>query len=473
MSNKFTDFLSSVATGFFDVKGNMGDFQHAARLYVNDTFRLAPKTKFLYYAVFNINPKAIAKTGFQEKHRRELNYLVKKMDLPKFTLNTENVNQYNRKTTSYTKISYDPVNLVFHDDNNGVTNSLWALYYGHYFQDRLNIRDANGDIRPAAYQNNTFQSKQAFPFRYGLDGNSMNGDNPFFYSIQLITLSKQRFFSYMLCNPKITNWQHDTMDQSDGNGVVQNTMTLAYDAVIYNSGTVSLGNPRDFAELHYDRTPSPIAGEEILINTAEGLVSAGFNALENIFGDLFQTDSFTGVGDDVATARQTASYGFNNAASYGGAVETSILTSLGGAAVSGISGFANYAFGNTDSTTGTPTISADNLYQPQLVADVESGFNTGSAARASAINDSFGGVSSPPLLASNYASDAYALSLPSNLSGANESNSFGSYNTASSTVPTGGAIDYQAFASLDRSTVSQELVSNSPFGNTEPPDAFA
>ena len=43
----------------FTIGLNLRDWQHAARLYVDDTYRLAPKPKFLHYAVFNINQNAI------------------------------------------------------------------------------------------------------------------------------------------------------------------------------------------------------------------------------------------------------------------------------------------------------------------------------------------------------------------------------------------------------------------------------
>ena len=118
------------------------------------------------------------------------------------------------------------------------------------------------------------------PFRYGLDNDS---DEPFFNSIQLFTLSRQRFFSYLLCNPKITKWEHDNVDQSEGNGILANKMTIAYDSVIYNSGLVEEDEPAGFAVLHYDKTPSPIAGDIALQNGIAG-----------IFGDVFSLNQFGG-----------------------------------------------------------------------------------------------------------------------------------------------------------------------------------
>ena len=280
MANKFQRFLGDMALGFLAPKGNMADFQHAARLYTDHTFRLAPKNKFLYYVVFNVNPDALNDISFEDRHILELNYLVKTADLPKYTLKTETLNQYNRKTNVYTSIQYDPVNLTLHDDNNGITNKLWALYYSYYFADTRNIRDPNADISPVAFDRNTYQPKNRIPFRYGLDNGS---DEPFFNSIQLFTLSRQRFFSYLLCNPKITKWDHDSVDQSSGNGILENKMTIAYDAVIYNSGVVQPDDPAGFAVLHYDNTPSPIVGEETLRNGIAG-----------IFGDDFSLNGFGG-----------------------------------------------------------------------------------------------------------------------------------------------------------------------------------
>lgn len=304
MANKFNKFLGDVLRGFLAPKGNMADFQHASRLYVDDTFRLAPKNKFLYYVVFNINSEALNDVSFQDRHQLELNYLVKSADLPKYTIATETLNQYNRKTNVYTKIQYDPVTITLHDDNNGISNMLWALYYGYYFNDRQNSMDPYSDVRPPAYERSLYDDKSQFPFRYGMDVDNGFDDlsgtpYPFFNSIQLFTLSRQRFFSYLLCNPKITKWDHDTVNQSEGNGVIENKMTLAYDAVIYNSGMVDVDDPAGFALLHYDNTPSPIAGEEIFQNGMAG-----------IFGDLFSLNSFASPTNFLSNLRGTNQFNY-------------------------------------------------------------------------------------------------------------------------------------------------------------------
>ena len=59
MANKFTKFLGSVVDGIFGSRGDMSDYQHAARLFTDDYMKLAPKVKFLYHVVFNINQQAV------------------------------------------------------------------------------------------------------------------------------------------------------------------------------------------------------------------------------------------------------------------------------------------------------------------------------------------------------------------------------------------------------------------------------
>lgn len=376
--------------GFLDPKGNLADYQHASRLFVDDTFRLAPKNKFLYYVVFNINPDALTDVSFQDRHRLELNYLVKTAELPKYTIKTETLNQYNRKTNVYTSIAYDPITISLHDDNNGITNMLWALYYGYYFNDRNNSSDPYTDINPIAYGNTAYNDKSYSPFRYGLDTDN-EGDvsgtlAPFFESIQLFTLSRQRFFSYLLCNPKITKWDHDALDYSEGSGVVENKMTLAYEAVIYNSGMVDVDDPTGFAVLHYDNTPSPIAGDEIIENGIAG-----------IFGDVFSLNSFaspssyitggiTNYSNPYLNMGNQMPYGYGTPDFYGSTMYSPY----------GIGGLQNYNFGGRPTLTGA-LIGAGIGLAGRFAGNILNNFNnkSGIEERTAAINEKYSGVATP------------------------------------------------------------------------------
>jgi hypothetical protein len=107
---------------------------------------------------------------------------------------------------------------------------------------------------PAAYQRNSFRGSALNTFRYGLD----NGASvPFFSSIQIFQLARHQYQSYTLINPIITSWSHEGLN-SASNEASQNSMTMAYEAVIYGAGAVSRGTPKTFATEFYDNMPSPL-----------------------------------------------------------------------------------------------------------------------------------------------------------------------------------------------------------------------
>ena len=137
MANKFTRFLRGVGEGLTNPKGVMANWDHATRLYVEDTYRLSPRTKFLFYVRFELDKSVISSLTFQQKHADEIGYLIKSTDLPKYKFDTVTKNQYNRKKIFYSNFSYESLSLTFHDDSNGVMNSMYALYMSSYVQDRL------------------------------------------------------------------------------------------------------------------------------------------------------------------------------------------------------------------------------------------------------------------------------------------------------------------------------------------------
>lgn len=262
-SNK--SFLDNLSSGALNPKGNLADYQHAARLYVDSQFALTPKSKFLYHVTFNINPNATAVIPqLTEKHQNELNMLVKNVDLPGFKIETDVKHQYNKKAVVQKRIDYDPVNITFHDDNFGVTTALWEAYYRYYYRDGNYATTDNagspGIVTPQYKQASRLSSTES-PFsgnvsRYGFDNDSFE---PFFSNIVIYQMSRKRYTAMTLVNPIISSWQHDTMDQTVSD-FVESRMTLDYEAVFYTRGPVTQGSaPKGFGTEHYDTTPSPIS----------------------------------------------------------------------------------------------------------------------------------------------------------------------------------------------------------------------
>jgi hypothetical protein len=300
--NKFVRYLTQgFVGGLLNPKGNMANWQHATRLFVDDNYRLAPRTKFMFYAQFELDRTAVKSNVFTEKHSNEIGFLIKGTDLPKFTIDTVTKNQYNRKKLVYKNITYDPISMTFHDDNAGIINALWAIYYGYYFQDRA--------LPDAAFSDTKYRPQYGplDTFRYGLD-NDKSVD--IFKSISIYTLSRKRFNGYTLINPRIQNWAHGSVAYGD-NDVLESTMTVQYESVRYSSGNVSVNNPKGFATLHYDVSPSPlsVAGGGVARLTGTGGVLDG---ISQVFGAVGSGSAFGSVGGFLGTAIAAANT-YNNA----------------------------------------------------------------------------------------------------------------------------------------------------------------
>jgi hypothetical protein len=298
MANKFTRYLSEFGSGLIEgvtkPKGQLSDYRHATRLFIDNGLRLSPKTKFLFYVYFEMDNTVRGMSPFSAKHKNEAGLLVKSADLPKFNFESVTKNQYNRKKIIYKQINYEPVNINMHDDSNSVISAMWALYYGYYIGDRHNPN--------AAYESNHYRATGTNKdnFRYGLD-NDKSVD--FFKSVTIYTMSRRRFVGYTLVNPRIKSWSHGGMDYSAGE-FNESQMTLEYEAVRYSTGNVSVGSPKGFATLHYDTVPSPlsVAGGGVATLTGEGGVLDG---LEQIFGDVGSGAAFNTPGGFIGTLAKT------------------------------------------------------------------------------------------------------------------------------------------------------------------------
>tara|TARA_S200000501_G_scaffold170598_1_gene160672 strand:+ start:610 stop:1995 length:1386 start_codon:yes stop_codon:yes gene_type:complete len=247
---KINDYLQ----GFQNGLPGMKDYRHASRLYIDDNFKLMPKQKFLFHVVFNLD-ESLFETAFTSNEQYQLNMLVKAADLPRYGYNVEEKIQYNKKMYTATRIQYEPVNITFHDDHADTVNAFWKKYYEYTIADGvsmnsdLQISNTKDDYYKTAYIGSTN--------KYGLDTPKQR-QKPYLKGIEIFVLHKQRFTSMTLVNPVIGSFAHDTLDQADGTGIMQNTMQIFYETVLYKSGIVNVNNVPGFATINYDKEPSPL-----------------------------------------------------------------------------------------------------------------------------------------------------------------------------------------------------------------------
>ena len=247
------NFLKGIQNG----QPGMKDFRHASRLYIDDHHKLAPKHKFLYHVVFDLDD-TVGVNSFTEAERRELNMLVRAVDLPKYNMNYEEKVQYNKKMYTNTRIVYEPINITFHDDHADTVNAFWKKYYEYNVADPVQLGEAIQNISKDDYYN----TDRTYT-KWGLDTPKQRR-KPYLRNITIFVLHNQRFTSFSLVNPVIGSFSHDNLDQADGTGVLQNQMQILYETVRYNSGVIrpqgfnrGEGVP-GFATIHYDNEPSPL-----------------------------------------------------------------------------------------------------------------------------------------------------------------------------------------------------------------------
>ncbi len=211
-----------------------------------------------------------------------LSYVVKTVDLPKYNITHEYMNQYNRKRLIQTKINYEPINLTFHDDGNDIVRNMWYNYYSYYYKDASqkygSTPNTNGSAGASQNKSNGFGGwdRDIYATKrdvndWGYIGESVNdgkstgltengGKPPFFRDIRIFGFDKNhKYAEYILINPIITNWAHDQYDYSAGNGIMQNSMTIAYESIKYSTGAPNSTAPGFAKPTHYDTTRSPIA----------------------------------------------------------------------------------------------------------------------------------------------------------------------------------------------------------------------
>ena len=247
--------INNFLKGFQDGLPGMKDYRHASRLYIDDNFKLMPKQKFLFHVVFNTDEELFF-DKFSPNERLELNMLVKACDLPKYDMSYEEKIQYNKKMYAATRIAYEPVNITFHDDHADTVNAFWKKYYEYNIADSINM---NNDLTISNTKDDyyLFGSDKRPTTKFGMDTPKQRR-KPYLKGIEIFVLHKQRFTSMTLVNPVIGSFSHDNLDQADGAGVLNNTMQILYETVIYKSGIINRNNIPGFATVHYDNSPSPL-----------------------------------------------------------------------------------------------------------------------------------------------------------------------------------------------------------------------
>jgi hypothetical protein len=324
-----SNFLGSVLGGLLN-SNNLQDYQHAARTFKSNNYALLPKTKRWWHIVFEINGAAKAlidqvrlEMGGSDKLRygsadwstvagnTQLSVLVKSVKLPSYKFETKKLNQYNRQIINVSKINYDPIQVVFHDDSLNLIRNFWDAYYVYYGQDsryrRMQSIVNQGLAIPDAWtQDNIAYSSlytENFTQHWGLDtvngaDQALDRSSPFFDSIKIYHFSRPvvtqgntenafpHYAEYTLVNPVITGFEHDSLDYTSADSCVNN-MTIEYETVLYAQGVLD-SNSTEISSwsavnrTYYDNSASPLGSPQANIFGSQGILSTG----STVIGDI-------------------------------------------------------------------------------------------------------------------------------------------------------------------------------------------
>ena len=218
------------------------DWQHASRTFVDGLYRLSPKIGSMFHVYIDLNSQV------PHSDTSEIGLMAKSVTLPKFTVQNKTLNAYNRKNIVQERINYDPISLTFHDDSSDIVNKFWQGYYQYYYRDWNHSEALYG-------MGSKYQKRQAQDWGFSPVGpNAIN----YITSIRIYSLHQKSFSSYILINPTIQSFAHG-QHQAGEYTPLENTMTVAYEAVHYESGSVRSGKVLGFNHVHYDKTPSPLS----------------------------------------------------------------------------------------------------------------------------------------------------------------------------------------------------------------------
>jgi hypothetical protein len=292
-SSLFTDLTGA---GFFYEKTS----RHATynfNLEAPSLYRNFPRLPFEYYINISLNNVGTAasyiQSYFNAAQWQQIAPIVKTVEMPSFKIQTDTINEYNRKRISQTKIINEPVKVVFHDVCDGKTLKFWEMYYRYYFLDgnepgkneaaqnppnnkKYSVEQFLQNITPAFNPNlaslpssivNAFQpaSPTSADLPYNTVGTKENNNNilantlnnwqfgfnlpqvsnirNLIQAIEIYQVHAGRFNQVVLVNPRISAFTHDVLNYAGADKTLELTFTFEYEYAYYIIQNMQLNDP--------------------------------------------------------------------------------------------------------------------------------------------------------------------------------------------------------------------------------------
>ena len=326
------------------------DYRHAAKIFGPSNSSLLPKTKNWFHIYFQLNPEVVtqvaqslatatesSRINWKSSNLPVLGVLARTVSLPNIKFEVKKNNQYNRWSLNTVKTNYEPISISLWDDTINVIDHFLYSYYQYMNADPNYVSwktaQTQGMNVPSQWSqsNGNISSVYSPDFgSFGLDtlpttstgtqlvpapGYSFSRLNSFFESIRIYQFNRSvdtsigaEYNEFVLVNPVITNFEHDSLDTSSSE-FMTNKMTIEYETVLYNSGHLNndeIASWDSVTATLFDNTQSPL-GQAGVGSTISSIV----NTVEGAIGVSSTVSSNKGGVTSVATVLAEASGGVN------------------------------------------------------------------------------------------------------------------------------------------------------------------
>jgi hypothetical protein len=282
---------------------------------LGDTLDKLPRFKNHYFVAFHYTD--LGPTNANPKSLIDVMHRIKSVDAPKFDIDTETLNQYNKPRIVPLRINYQPITITFHDDKSNYTTDFWRRIYQFYFLNGQRLSNSQYSTRDSdvVIDNGATIHKQYNDYGYYI-GNKENKKN-LFYHMSLYMLQNGMCTRMDLVNPQLQSMQHDLFSQDMSGELAQNTTIWGYENVVYYSSRAidaeqtlgahgfHSGNSTIFqpAPGHYDEETGKTVYRETYTTTATGESTAPKGNSGGFEDDIIYDDDFESAFDYSTSAQ--------------------------------------------------------------------------------------------------------------------------------------------------------------------------
>jgi hypothetical protein len=258
-------------------------------------FLSVPKSKFMFYVRFlrtgasSLNSDGTvniaADITFGQNVSSDIGFIVKHIERPRITFETETLNQYNKKRVVQKKVSYNPIQITFHDTIDNQVYRMFQSYFEFYFADSQHTSTLD-------WTNDVIASQiLASNIGWGFIGSNLTaGLANYFSTIEVYQVFSGYYNQYNLMNPKFLSFDPDSLDYAETQGINEIAMGIGYEGVDFVANGASLATNLALVDMmgldrsdFYEPFSGPVVGPGFInVDGLANLLSAPLNALNSI-----------------------------------------------------------------------------------------------------------------------------------------------------------------------------------------------